>query len=139
MIKLIALLKRKPEMTHEQFTRRWLDEHIKISSRMPGLRGYRINIATPRQPEGTGEPIYDGTAELWWDSLEDMEAAFASDIGVAGGADADLFADVRIHIYTDEYIVVPGPEKTAARKRASAKKGKVRRATASRKTTKRAR
>jgi uncharacterized protein (TIGR02118 family) len=139
MIKLIALLKRKPEMTHEQFTRRWLDEHIKISSRMPGLRGYRINIATPRQPEGTAEPIYDGTAELWWDSIDDMEAAFASDSGVAGGADADLFADVRIHIYTDEYIIVPGPEKPAPRKRASAKKGAGKRAAAKGKKSKRTR
>lgn len=139
MIKLIALLKRKPEMTHEQFTRRWLDEHIKISSRMPGLRGYRINIATPHQPEGTVEPIYDGTAELWWDSVEDMEAAFASDVGVAGGVDADLFADVRTHIYTDEYIVVPGPERPAPRKRAAAKKGARKRAAVKGKKTKRAR
>ena len=139
MIKLIALLKRKPGMTREQFARRWLDEHIKISSRMPGLRGYRVNIATPRQPEGTEEPIYDGTAELWWGSIDDMEAAFASDIGVAAGADADLFAEVRIHIYTDEYMVVPGPEKPAARKRASAKKSAGRHTAAGRKTTKRAR
>jgi uncharacterized protein (TIGR02118 family) len=143
MIKVIALLKRKPEMTHEQFTRRWLDEHINMSSKMPGLRGYRVNIATPYQPEGTEEPIYDGTAELWWNSIDDMEAAFASDIGVAAGVDADLFADVRIHIYTDEYIVVPGPEKAAARKgaakRVKDKKNAGKLAAAGRKKTNRAR
>jgi len=110
MIKLIALLKRKPGMTREGFKQRWL-EHVKLSSKMPGLRGYRINIAVDHQPDGDGiEPIYDGTAELWWDSMEEMEAAFDSVEGRVGGEDADKFAEVRIHIYTEEFIVVPGPE-----------------------------
>lgn len=110
MVKLIALLKRKPGLGKEEFARRWVYEHTKLSSQLPGLRGYRINTAIPQQPAGTGpEPIYDGTAELWWDSIEAMEASFASDIGQAAGADADQFADVRIHIYTEEHFIVPGP------------------------------
>ena len=111
MIKVIALLKRKPGLSREEFNQRWLNEHIKLSTRMPGLRGYRINIATDYQPEGTGlEPIYDGTAELWWDSFEAMDAAFSSNEGKVAGVDADEFSDVRIHVYTEEHIVVPGPE-----------------------------
>lgn len=114
MIKLIALLKRKPGLSREEFAQRWLKEHIKLSAKMPGLRGYRINIAIDHQPEGDGvEPIYDGTAELWWDNVEAMEAAFASNEGVTAGVDADVFADVRIHIYTEEYFIVPGPEPQA--------------------------
>ena len=115
MVKLIALLKRKPGYTREEFAQRWLKEHIKLSAKMPGLLGYRINIATDYQPDGAGiEPIYDGTAELWWDDIEAMEAAFASEEGKVAGVDADKFAEVRIHIYTEEYIVMPGPEKQAA-------------------------
>ena len=110
MIKVIALLKRKPGLTHEEFAHRWVHEHTKLSGKLPGLRGYRINIATAYQPEGTGvETIYDGTAELWWDSFEAMDASFASEIGVAAGADADEFCSVRIHIYSEEHFVVPGP------------------------------
>ena len=110
MLKCIALLKRKPGLSREAFNRRWLEEHTKISSKLPGLRGYRLNIANAYQPEGLGvEPIYDGTAELWWDSVEAMEASFASDIGVAAGADADQFCEVRIHIYTEEHLIVHGP------------------------------
>ena len=112
MVKLIALLKRKAGTSREEFAQRWMKEHIKLSTKMPGLRGYRINIAIDYQPEGDGvEPIYDGTAELWWDTVEAMEAAFASDEGVVAGVDADQFADVRIHIYTEEYMVMPGPER----------------------------
>lgn len=117
MVKLIALLKRKPGMTPEEFAARWLTEHTKLSRQIPGVREYRINIATLRQPAGTTEPIFDGTAEMWWDSIDEMEAAFASEKGIAAGADADLFADVRIHIYTDEHIVVPGPSRLTPPKR----------------------
>jgi uncharacterized protein (TIGR02118 family) len=111
MIKLIALLKRKPGLTRDEFADRWLNDHIKLSSKMPGLRGYRVNIAINHQPAGDGvEPIYDGTAELWWDSVEAMEAAFDSQEGKIAGEDADQFAELRIHIYTEEHFVVPGPE-----------------------------
>jgi uncharacterized protein (TIGR02118 family) len=111
MIKLIALLKRKPGLTREEFADRWLNDHIKLSSKMPGLRGYRVNIAIDHQPDGDGvEPVYDGTAELWWDSVEAMETAFDSREGKIAGEDADQFAELRIHIYTEEHFIVPGPE-----------------------------
>ena len=77
MIKLIALLKRKPGISREEFARRWVEDHTRISSRLPGLASYRINISSERQPVGVGEePLYDGTAEMWWESIEAMEAAF---------------------------------------------------------------
>lgn len=144
MIKLIALLKRKPGMTREEFAKRWVEEHTKVSSKLPGLRGYRINIATARQPEGTDpEPLYDGTAEMWWDSIDDMEASFNTEIGKRAGDDGDAFTIVRQHLYTDEYDIVPGPRKAAAprrqpAKRPVAKKAAKRRTTAIR-TAKRAR
>ena len=104
MVKCIALLKRKPGMTMEEFKVRWVDEHTKISSKMPRLRGYYCNVATAHQPND-GDPAYDGTAELWWDSVEDMEAD--SQEGILGGNDADSFLTVRTHIYTTEYTIVP--------------------------------
>jgi uncharacterized protein (TIGR02118 family) len=107
VIKLIALLKRKPGLSREDFARRWLHEHTKLSSKLPGLLEYRINLATLEQPDPEGsEPLYDGTAELWWESLEAMEASFASEMGKAAGADADEFCEVRLHIYTEEHFVV---------------------------------
>jgi uncharacterized protein (TIGR02118 family) len=107
MIKLIAFLKRKPGMTMEEFRDRWVVEHTRLSSKLPGCKGYRINIALPTQPDGA--PDYDGTAELWWDSLEEMEASFATQIGQDAGADGDAFTILRAHLYTEEHIVLPGP------------------------------
>lgn len=116
MVKLIAFLKRKPGISMEEFKRRWVVEHTKLSTQIPNVRGYRINIAIDQQPGGAqspfdqkGELIYDGTAELWFDSVEAMEAAFATEIARIAGADADQFAEVRIHLYTEEHIILPGP------------------------------
>lgn len=110
MVKLVAFLKRRPGISREEFARRWVESHAPLAARLPGLRGYRINIAAARQPEGTGaEPLYDGTAELWWDSVEAMEAAFGTELGRRAGADADEFSSVRIHLYTTEHVIVPGP------------------------------
>jgi uncharacterized protein (TIGR02118 family) len=107
MIKLVALLKRKPGMTREEFNERWLIAHTKLSSKLPGCLGYRINIATDHQPDGDGiDPLYDGTAELWWESMEAMEASFETELAKIAGDDADSFCDARVHIYTEEYIVV---------------------------------
>lgn len=131
MVKLIALLKRKPGTTQQEFAARWLGEHTKLSAKMPGLREYRINIAIAHQPDDAAGPVYDGTAELWWDSMEDMEAAFASPEGVTSGVDADSFADVRLHIYTDEYMVVPGPVRPAPKKRGAKRKTAKKRVTKS--------
>lgn len=106
MVKLIALLKRKPGISKEEFARLWLEEHTKISTKLPGLIDYRINIATDKQESDEDSP-FDGTAELWWESIEDMEAAFDSEIGRAAGVDADAFCEHRVHIYTEEHTFTP--------------------------------
>lgn len=107
MIKLIALLKRRDGLSREEFHRRWLLEHTRLSSQLPGCLNYRINLCLPDQPPDLGEePPYDGTAELWWESREAMEASFASAIARIAGADADSFCSVRVHLYTEEFQVV---------------------------------
>ncbi len=79
---------------------------------VPPLPGHR------RGRGAGGEPLYDGTAELWWDSPEAMEASFDTEVGKLAGADADAFTQVRLHLYTEEHMVLPGPQKEApSRKR----------------------
>ena len=103
-VKVVALLKAAPGMDRETFGRRWVEEHAPLALRMPRLRGYRINVAIDEQ-EIEGELPYDGTAELWWDSVEDMRADFESEEGVFAGEDADSFTVVRQHIYTEEHVL----------------------------------
>ncbi|HBY96897.1 MAG: EthD domain-containing protein [Ardenticatenaceae bacterium] len=49
---------------------------------------------------------FDGTAEMWWDSVAEMEAAFETEIGQQAGADADAHCSERYHIYTEEHVII---------------------------------
>lgn len=104
-VKLIALLKAKPGLSRAEFTKRWVEGHAPLTLRFKHLKGYRINVAIEDYQEIPGELPYDGTAELWWDSLEEMQADFASPEAQAAVTDADTFTVVRTHIYTREYIL----------------------------------
>ncbi|TVQ39700.1 MAG: EthD family reductase [Spirochaetaceae bacterium] len=103
-IKLIALLKAKPGMSLEDLKRRWVDEHASFTLKFKNLKGYRINIASEEYQEIEGQLPFDGTAELWWDSIEEMKADFASPEAEAAVADARKFSSELIHIYTVEHI-----------------------------------
>ncbi|MHB1394526.1 MAG: EthD family reductase [Clostridia bacterium] len=103
-VKLISLLKAKPGVGKEEFKRHWLEEHSPLIMKFKNLKGYRINIAIEEYQEIEGELPYDGTAELWWDSIEEMKGDFASSAADEALADADSFMQ-KINIYSEEYII----------------------------------
>ena len=104
-VKLIALLKAQPGMSLADFKERWVDGHAPFTLKFKNLKGYRINVAIEEYQEIEGELPFDGTAELWWDSLEEMQEDFASPEAEVAGADADTFCIIRTHIYTQEHIM----------------------------------
>ena len=104
-VKLIALLKAEPGMARDEFGRRWVEGHAPLTLRFKNLKGYRINVAIEEYQELEGELPYDGTAELWWDSLEEMQDDFASQEADTAVGDADTFTSVRTHIYTEEHVL----------------------------------
>lgn len=108
-VKLIALLKAAPGMSREEFSRRWIEGHGPIARRFPNLKGYRINVAIDEYQAMEGELPYDGTAELWWDSLEEMQAAFDSPEAEAAVADVNEFVSVQTLLVTRETVILdPG-------------------------------
>jgi uncharacterized protein (TIGR02118 family) len=69
LIKVIEMIKRKPGLSLEEFSRYWEEEHAPlIAKHIPHLRKYVQNHAL-RLPGG-GEPPIDGIAELWFDDFE---------------------------------------------------------------------
>ena len=94
MIKLAFCLRRRPELSREEFQRYWLENHaplvrkhaqaLRIARYVQLHTGYdEINQAL-RASRSAPEP-YDGVAELWWASREDMEAALATPEGQEAG------------------------------------------------------
>ena len=104
-VKLIALLKANPGLSRDEFVQRWVEGHAPLTLRFKNLKGYRINVRIDEYQELEGELPYDGTAELWWNSLEEMQEDFASDEAATAVADADTFTVLRTHIYTEEFVL----------------------------------
>jgi len=81
MVKIIVCAVRKPGMGHEEFDRYWRNQHAAVIKSVPEFtrhvrRYVQCHLAaqdTPFLEAGS----YDGVAELWFDDLAAMNAAFS--------------------------------------------------------------
>jgi len=94
MVKLVFCLRRKPELSLAEFQRYWRENHAPlVQSHAETLRIRRyVQVHTMDNPaneafrRGRGGPEgFDGVAELWWDSLDDLMAGGSTDEGRAAG------------------------------------------------------
>jgi uncharacterized protein (TIGR02118 family) len=74
MVKVVAVISRKPGLDRAEFLRHWQQDHPAYVRTLPHLRRYVQNPAV----EGYRTWPYDGVAELWFDSVRDVAAAFDS-------------------------------------------------------------
>ena len=90
MIKLVFVIRRREELSHEEFHRYWLEEHGPLARRLLESLGARRYVQTHTldtdlnarlaATRGTTD-AYDGLAEVWWDSLDALLAATGSEAG----------------------------------------------------------
>ncbi len=87
MVRLLVLYN-TPE-DPEAFDRYYTENHIPLAKQLPGLIRYTVsrNAATLG-----GDAKYHLVAELDWESVEAMQAAFGSEIGRQTTADVPKFA-----------------------------------------------
>ncbi len=115
MIKLVMCLRRRSDLTREQFLDYWLNSHgpffMKNAAAMRAKRyvqGHTLD--TPlnegmRQSRGL-QPDYDGVAEVWFESEHDLMEAMGSADGQALSAallkDEETFID---HAASSAFLV----------------------------------
>jgi uncharacterized protein (TIGR02118 family) len=102
MVKLVSLMKRKDGMSRAEFARWALEEHAPIGKRMPGIREYRISLLQADQPDTD----FDGVFELWFDSIEALQAALDSQVGSEAREDALAHVARRIQLRTEEHRLI---------------------------------
>lgn len=73
MIKAIVFFKRKAGMEVKAFQDYWLNRHSEVVCRLPGLQRYSQSH-TLLGGYRKGEPVFDGAAEVWFESLAAMQA-----------------------------------------------------------------
>lgn len=132
MIKLVYVITRRADLSAEAFYDYWLNRHgplVAAQAKALRLRKYvqshlvdhPANEAM-RAARGMLPPV-DGITEVWWDSMADFEAAYATPEGAASGAilaeDEAKFIDfTRSQVFmTHEHLIFdhtggagPGPQ-----------------------------
>ncbi len=102
--KAIILLRRRDDMTHDEFRTWWLEEHAPLAARLPGVRRLVFNLGEDR---GTGNPDdVDGVSELWFDDRAAFDAAYATEIGRQVAADSMAHVRDRVRMFVGEHVVV---------------------------------
>ena len=101
MFKAIILLKKKTNVTPEEFSDWWLKEHSPKAAKLPNVRKICFNLVID-----DGNQEYDGVAEQWFDSQSDFEAAYASELGKAVAADSMANVLKRDRLFVVEHFIV---------------------------------
>ena len=96
MFKAVILLTRKDGMSKDEFRNWMLVQHSPLARQLPGLRKLVFNIVENDDVE------YDGVSELWFDSREAFDGAYATEVGKGVAADSLANVRARIRLFTDE-------------------------------------
>lgn len=98
MFKAIVLLTRAEGASREEFRSWWLERHALLARQLPGLRRLVFNVVE------TEDAPCDGISELWFDTREDFEAAYAGEIGRLVTADSLANVGGRTRLFVDEQV-----------------------------------
>lgn len=103
MVKRISLVWKRPELSHAEFRRIWLGEHVDYARQLPGVREYTIDFVTDG-PKDAPSAI----ATLRFDSREALEAAFSDpDLKDNLMRTREQFAQEVQVVIVDECVVIP--------------------------------
>ena len=122
MIKLVFCLRRLPALSVSEFHRYWFENHAEVVRRhAPALRIRRytqshtfsdVRLSPAIEARGGRIDPFDGVAELWWDSADDLGEAMSTTDGLNAGR--ALLEDERTLIdlqnsplfFTKEHVIV---------------------------------
>ena len=102
-IKRIGLVKRRKDLSYEEFTHHWLNVHAELCKKLPNMRRYSVNLVSCDQSEAFG---YDGFSELLFDSAEALAASLASPEGKTLLADLPNFVDSINPLLVEDYLML---------------------------------
>jgi uncharacterized protein (TIGR02118 family) len=120
MIKIVRMVKRRPEFTVAQFKEYWLTRHAELERRAiesTPLRKVVASIATGEVALGAAVPPFDGMVALYFRNLEEARATFSGPATAAMREDAKNFTarePIPPQIFAEEYLMSEKPQAAAA-------------------------
>ena len=107
LIKGIYQLKRRDGMSVDEFRKYWIEVHGSLGSKLPRLRRY-VQSHLIDDAYLYARPHFDGVAQLWFDSVDTMRAAFDSPQGRALADDGPKFTDMgalRMFVAQEDIVI----------------------------------
>lgn len=102
MLKVVSLLRKKDDISLEEFRNLVLNEHPDKGKALPGMRHYRMSVVLEDNPDTP----YHAVSEFWFDDDEARLAAFGTSQGKAAAEDAAANCASRVHLLTEEKIII---------------------------------
>ena len=117
MIKIVYCLRRKREMSREEFQKYWIETHAEVGKNIPGVKRYvqahtlsgeMAEMMAAGHPAGKAEP-FDGVAELWFEE-DDLMKLPGAEGSLAAMQDETNFIDFErsVIFLTKEHVIVDG-------------------------------
>jgi hypothetical protein len=136
MLKVFGFVRRNADLTHDEYRAAHVGYHNSYGRRLPGIRGYVLNVRANRTPDESlgplaaritrGEPdgfddMWDGWGQLMFDDLKSYLAGKSPARDFAGpnglqmdprvgdvGGDADyLYSGSPFQFHIDEHVALP--------------------------------
>jgi uncharacterized protein (TIGR02118 family) len=98
VLKIIALIRRREDLSPEAFDRHWRESHPAFVTALPGVVRY---VQSPALSHRRAWP-YDGMAEVWFESMRAIATAFSSPAGDLMREDETRFVDTIDWFVVDE-------------------------------------
>ena len=106
MIKKIGLVKKRQDLTRQQFKEYWLNNHSKLEKESAQKNPVRRIVAS--FVVGENPAPFDGMVELYWATEEEMKAQAAGPQGKIMAEDEKNFCDqsaAPVFVVTEEYLM----------------------------------
>ncbi len=109
-VRTMYIISRKPGMSFEEFRTHWSDVHAPLAAQVPGIVKYVRRLVVLEGDEPDNEYGIDGFAALDYESVEAMEAGWASEAGQRALADVPNFLGKFAVVTLDDDVII---DKTA--------------------------
>ena len=109
MIKVVSVIKRRPDMSVEAFQDYWSNQHSGLVMQLPSLKRY-VQSHTRLSGYKNRAPAVDGISELWFDDTDALGALQASPLLSAVAEDEKEFIDMgsQIQLLVEEHVIKDG-------------------------------
>ncbi len=109
MVKAVIFIKRRKDLTREQFKEYWLTQHSKLEKENAEKNWVRKIVASfAIEDDSLPEPPFDGMVELYFDSMEDLKRDVQGEQRKIMYADEENFCDhseEQVVVVTEEYLM----------------------------------